>query len=338
MEGNKTNVYIPHRNYYEEVLAEHWRYSWKSVLIPKTSYSRKHLLDIKQCNLKIIHPVKNFHSTFPSYSYVIESQEGTLLYTGDMRVKSILRVFSQEPIANEIFSQLYGKEDYDFIRYISERFQEIDLLIIEGTNFGRPLTPLQPEEFVNLISKLMVAHPSIVSLHTLDLESFIAVALIAYIKRLPVTIYSTRIVRFLCHTLDARILHELNISYTGRKTLPTIDLEYISPNEALKEFSTHKRIIVTDYETVDIARVLMEYKVNRPILAILVTSEPLNEEYGIEIEKQIEWLRLAGVQPYRIRVSGHYYPHEIVELKNNLKFKKVIPIHTERPELVRKVL
>jgi len=31
MEGNKINVYIPHKNYYEEVLAEHWRlfFNWQ---------------------------------------------------------------------------------------------------------------------------------------------------------------------------------------------------------------------------------------------------------------------------------------------------------------------
>jgi ribonuclease J len=35
---------------------------------------------------------------------------------------------------------------------------------------------------------------------------------------------------------------------------------------------------------------------------------------------------------YRIRVSGHYYPHEFREIITSLKPKKLIPTHTETPD------
>jgi len=47
IEGSNINVYIPSKDYYKEVLSEYWRYSWKSVLIPHTSYSKNKLVDVE---------------------------------------------------------------------------------------------------------------------------------------------------------------------------------------------------------------------------------------------------------------------------------------------------
>ncbi len=85
VEGININVYIPSKDYYKEVLTEHWRYSWKSVLIPHTSYSKNMLIDVERSASKYIKPVKTYHSAYPSYSYIVESCEGTVVYTGDLR-------------------------------------------------------------------------------------------------------------------------------------------------------------------------------------------------------------------------------------------------------------
>ncbi len=122
--------------------------------------------------------------------------------------------------------------------------------------------------------------------------------------------------------------------YTGKKPLPTLDIDFLTLNEALKEMIEHRGIIITDYETIDIARLLLRHSTSKPIAAIIVSSEPATEEYSIEIKKQLEWFRLAGIQPYRLRVSGHYYPYELVGVLKLLKPKRIIPVHTKYPELI----
>jgi len=334
IENNNINVYIPFKDYYKEVLSEYWRYSWKSVLIPHTSYSKNMLVDVEQNTPEYIKPVKTYHSAYPSYSYIIESYEGTIVYTGDLRTCSLLRILHDEPLAEEIYGKLYGSIDYDALEAIAQNANGIDVLIIEGTNFGRILTPLEPREFIDLVNKIITKMPSIISLHVLDLESLLAIALSAYKNGFSTILYSPRLARFITYAVDSRTLRELNIYYTGKKPLPTIDIDFLPLNEALKEMIVHKGIIITDYETIDVARLLLRYNTSKPVAAIIVSSEPATEEYSIEMKKQLEWFRLARIQPYRLRVSGHYYPYELVKILKLLKPKRIIPIHTNYPEFI----
>jgi len=55
----------------------------------------------------------------------------------------------------------------------------------------------------------------------------------------------------------------------------------------------------------------------------------------VEYEIVNRWLLRSGIQPYRLRVSGHYYPFEIGEIIKTLNPKRIIPVHTENPELVQ---
>ena len=176
--------------------------------------------------------------------------------------------------------------------------------------------------------------PSIVSLHVLDLESLLIIALNAYKNGLLTILYSSRLARFITCAINSRTLHELNIYYTGKKPLPTIDIDFLPLNEALKEMIDHKSIIITEYETIDIARLLLGYTTSKPVATIIASSEPATEEYSIEMKKQLEWFRLTRIQPYRLRVSGHYYPYELVKLLKLLKPRRIIPIHTKYPEFI----
>jgi len=62
-------------------------------------------------------------------------------------------------------------------------------------------------------------------------------------------------------------------------------------------------------------------------------SEHEGEE-GAEESVALSWLRRPGLQPYRLRVSGHYYPHELAKLIQLAKPKEVIPVHAEDPAFV----
>jgi len=72
----------------------------------------------------------------------------------------------------------------------------------------------------------------------------------------------------------------------------------------------------------------------RNAIAILTTPEPLETELEVEEKTLIVWLYTLGVQIYRARFSGHYYPHELRNIVDILKPKKLVPIHTKHPRLV----
>ena len=49
------------------------------------------------------------------------------------------------------------------------------------------------------------------------------------------------------------------------------------------------------------------------------------------------WLRLFGAQVLRLRLSGHYLPHQFRDLIELLRPKDLIPLHTEEADLMRRL-
>ena len=92
--------------------------------------------------------------------------------------------------------------------------------------------------------------------------------------------------------------------------------------------------VVADlYELVEFARdTAREFELEGG-LALLTLSEHEGEE-GVEEAVALGWLRRLGLQPYRLRFSGHYYPHELVKLIQLAKPRELVPVHTEDPALM----
>jgi ribonuclease J len=49
------------------------------------------------------------------------------------------------------------------------------------------------------------------------------------------------------------------------------------------------------------------------------------------------WLRSFGAQAFRLRLSGHYLPHQFRYIVEALRPKDLIPLHTEEAELMRRL-
>jgi ribonuclease J len=60
-------------------------------------------------------------------------------------------------------------------------------------------------------------------------------------------------------------------------------------------------------------------------------------EEGVKEAVALGWLRRLGLQPYRLRVSGHYYPHEFARLVGLVKPREIVPVHTEEPGFMLKL-
>jgi len=71
---------------------------------------------------------------------------------------------------------------------------------------------------------------------------------------------------------------------------------------------------------------------------ILSTSEPYNEEQAIEFDKLTNWLDHFGLPLYHIHCSGHMMPNDMKKIAGTIAPRKIFPIHTEYPQLVGKFL
>jgi ribonuclease J len=98
-----------------------------------------------------------------------------------------------------------------------------------------------------------------------------------------------------------------------------------------------KSLLITSYyEIIDLFRNLDESDLkSRRSVCILTEPEPASEEMQ-EYDVMNRWLSMWGIQTYRIRVSGHYYPFDFEEILSAIRPKEMLPLHTFHPELMRR--
>jgi ribonuclease J len=96
-------------------------------------------------------------------------------------------------------------------------------------------------------------------------------------------------------------------------------------------------------EPIGLLRILRKLKMwgEVPSLAgsvvILMDPEPRESIKEVEEAALRVWLRTFGVQTLRLRLSGHYLPHQFRSIVEALKPKNLIPIHTEESGLMDKL-
>jgi mRNA degradation ribonuclease J1/J2 len=113
--------------------------------------------------------------------------------------------------------------------------------------------------------------------------------------------------------------------------------DYLSPvgKVTLDQIGENSLLLVSYREVVHLLKNLSStHGLAGDPVAIVSEPEPEREEaseYGVITN----WLSKLGIQHYRIRVSGHYYPFEIRRIRQVLRPKRIVPIHTEHPELTQ---
>ena len=259
------------------------------------------------------------HSAYPSTAYLYFGSDGTVLYTGDFRF---------EPLAHA--DRLYP---YTLFTYFEENPDaKVDKLVVEGTNFGRPVWPLSWSDALPLLRRLLaVKGPLLVALHRLELD-----LLAALLDELRAA--GRRVV-----VASEKLLDVIELWF-GRLGLPTEGLlraPSLAERPSFIELAGYEDLrdpsgcaVVADlYELVEFARGAAREVELGGGLALLTLSEHEGEE-GVEEAVALGWLRRLGLQPYRLRFSGHYYPHELVKLIQLAKPRELVPVHTEDPALM----
>jgi len=66
-------------------------------------------------------------------------------------------------------------------------------------------------------------------------------------------------------------------------------------------------------------------------------SEPFSEE-DLETDVMHNWLDHFGMRFHQVHASGHCQSHELRNIINTIKPRTMFPVHTERPELFKKIV
>ena len=81
---------------------------------------------------------------------------------------------------------------------------------------------------------------------------------------------------------------------------------------------------------------LVDLKSNNGIY-IHSLSEPFNEEMEISYERMHNWLNHFDIKFVQSHCSGHISGSDLYELIEIINPKKVYPIHTEHPDMFKKL-
>jgi len=323
----ETTVKLPSLNVYK-ALEEGWKMSpsWP-VFVPPRFFVKITEPTRYRTDENDVLAVPVLHSAYPANAYIYFGSDETLLYTGDLRIDG-------SPDTQE---DLYGKTLLDFVE--ENKDIKIDKLIIEGTNIGRPLTPIKMSEVRGIMERLFQEEkPTFIALHELDIESLLLASSLGRSHKKDLVIASPRLNRVV-ETLISdtsrkkSILREIKVLEDEVKQ--SIFFTKTSINDVKKEPARY--CILTDIGRLDEIFRKFEPLSQNIMMApvILMIAEPSDEEAIFDEARLINWLSLFGLQPYNTRISGHYHPYELKKIIQTIKPTEVIPIHTLYPEYLR---
>lgn len=320
-----TKVYVPSTSILEAI--EDWYRrspTWLAELPRKLHLEVIELEPYRRDEFGVT-PILVSHSAHPAYAFLFEGYDKTLFYSGDLRIDSPLR-FRIDTISN-------------LEKMLESR--KLDLALLEGTNVGDVETPISSEEFRSIMNRILLENVLvIVSIDPLDFELFTSITELASLNGRNVVIASPKLVDVVSRWFTATDVKSFDLQSVAIAT--ELDKPFIMPVRYVslsQEVFSEPESFLLIQEPESFLEMLRQMKLwgkelPKNSVTILTTPEPLEAESEIEEEILTTWLYSLGVQVYRIRFSGHYYPHDLRKILNVLKPRKLTPIHTKRPKLI----
>jgi len=282
--------------------------------------------DVLKDDPLVIHPMHVDHSIPGSYGYVIETPSGVVGYTGDFRMHG------ERPDLTRDFIKLCKKKN-------------VDILITEATNILDGKVSGENDVKRSLIEVLKRAEGAVIveySKNDIDRLRSVYEASKRTGRKLVISVHQAHLLMSLRNDPHLKLppLGELYVLERDRKIKPppwiqqilntfrSIDMQEISPKQ--KEYT----ISLSFYELEE----LFHLSPAEGSIYILSSSEPFTEEMEIDFERLKNWLNHFGVPLYQTHASGHIMPQDLRKVVKEISPKKVIPVHTEHPELVKRYL
>lgn len=288
-----------------------------------------------------VKPIHVDHSVPGSYGLIVHSPEGSVAYSGDLRLHGPKKAFTEE-----------------FIEAIVA--EGVDTLLLEGTRVEENENVTERDVERSLTSHMSGRRGLVaVLMGLLDYDRFSSVASSSQSADRTVLV-SPRM---------ALMLERFNmIGVTPKELLPGEGLVEVlierKGSGALENQDYHgwekeylQKILDKGLQTLtdlDVAAHQERYTVvlNSPddvldtlpmrpaedSLFIYSTSEPHTEEQEIDRERVENWLALMNMRGVQVHASGHANREELDYILREARPKKVVPIHTEKPELFQQLL
>lgn len=290
------------------------------------------------------------HSIPGASSFLIHTPDDKkIAYTGDIR-----------------FHGRYSDRSKDFVESVSK--EDIDVLITEGTRIEEEIPDDEEKVEQDMIDLIHKTEGTVfVGFSWKDLTRYQTVLEAA--KQTGRTFVISPKTAFLCRHLDC--INEIDdpedeedvrvyLSRTRSMLYSPADYKwdkytagYETDWDEEKDF-THlkngikapeiakdpgKYIVFMDFYNI---KELLDFRQMPDSIYIRAQSEPFNEEMKLSENRLMKWLEKFKINeendhnPYQVHASGHASGPEIADMIEDIAPKKVIPIHTERPDIFEK--
>jgi len=295
--------------------------TWLGELPHKLHVDITELKPYKEDEFGVI-PVPVSHSAYPTYALVYNGYDRTVFYSADLRVNSPLgpRVNTIQNIERV----LDGKP--------------ADIVLLEGTNIGSVETPIGPEELRSILNRVfMESEVVMISIDFLDFELLTAVSEIASLNGRTTVISSSRLADVILYWFDTFNMRGVELAVATELERPSSAIvNHISLKHDILASPSNYVVVQEPIGFLEMLRQMKIWGENLPVkgIAVLTTPEPLEVEHEVEEEVLAYWLYSLGLQVYRVRLSGHYYSHELEKILDSVKPKKLVPIHTRYSSLM----
>jgi ribonuclease J len=275
------------------------------------------------------------HSVPGAMALLVHTSDMTLAYTGDLRLHGLQGKLTQ--------------------RFVDEAASEgVDIMLCEGTRINEEESgseELVAEGANKVISKCK--HLVVADFAYKDLDRFMTFYKLAkendrkivISKRHAYLLQELQKVPALKGVIpeidDENILIYIDRKDTGRfreSDYDSWEAGFLGMANAVKADRIHENqgeslACLTFFDVNE----LIDIMPNRGSIYVHSTSEPHNEEQTFDRRRLNHWISFFRLKKYHFHCSGHADGNEIREMIQTINPKELIPIHTEHPDLFRRI-
>ncbi|MBU5689058.1 MAG: MBL fold metallo-hydrolase [Candidatus Aenigmarchaeota archaeon] len=272
-----------------------------------------------------IEPIHVDHSIPGAYGFIIHTNDGSICYTGDLRVHGNKGFMTEE-----------------FVEKASS--EEIDILLCEGTKINENEKGLTESQVFNKVKEIIKETKNLVfvnfSLKDVDRLNTFYKACVECGRELVIPTKLAYLIKEFRSDKNLQIpkLNDVKI-YLHKTGWGSYEPEdYNSWERDLFNYETvngdevrkmqEKYVVFMDFFDL---KELINIKPEHGSVYIYSTSEPHDEEQAIDFNRMKNWLEHFNLKYFTAHASGHANSEEIREIVKRINAKKVVPIHTEHP-------